>query len=233
MYRLLTLQERYSNCVRRRPRTHRGGNRSGADLCHQRRQTLQVGAARAAADPWQTWRGRDRGLPSVAGGGDRCGLAANHRRSGSNRGAGCVRTRSSRDQGPRPAGAVGPGAACIRHRSSFGTAARSGRGDAPSRNPALCRRSPTGCGAVEMIGRIPSGSLRAWSALALASATVLAVAVVVAGLWSGLGDSEISLAGALAMIFGVIVALALGIGLMSLVFISNRRGYDEAVKRDH
>jgi len=84
-----------------------------------------------------------------------------------------------------------------------------------------------------MIGRIPSGSLRAWSALALAAATVLAVAVVVAGLWSGLGDSEISLAGALAMIFGVIVALALGIGLMSLVFISNRRGYDEAVKRDH
>ena len=84
-----------------------------------------------------------------------------------------------------------------------------------------------------MIGRIPSGSLRAWSALALALATVLAVAVVVAGLWSGLGDSEISLAGALAMIFGVIVALALGIGLMSLVFISNRRGYDEAVKRDH
>jgi len=69
--------------------------------------------------------------------------------------------------------------------------------------------------------------------LALALATVLAVAVVVAGLWSGLGDSEISLAGALAMIFGVIVALALGIGLMSLVFISNRRGYDEAVKRDH
>ena len=83
-----------------------------------------------------------------------------------------------------------------------------------------------------MIGRIPSGSIRAWSALALASATVLAVAVVVAGLWSGLGDSEISLAGALAMIFGVIVALALGIGLMSLVFISSRRGYDEIGRKD-
>jgi hypothetical protein len=53
------------------------------------------------------------------------------------------------------------------------------------------------------------------------------------GLWSGLGASEISFAGALAMIFGVVVALALGIGLMSLVFISSRRGYDEAARRDH
>ena len=32
---------------------------------------------------------------------------------------------------------------------------------------------------------------------------------------------------------GVVVALALGIGLMSLVFLSNRRGYDEAARRDH
>ena len=84
-----------------------------------------------------------------------------------------------------------------------------------------------------MIGRILSGSIRTWVALAVASAVILGVAVVVAGLWSGLGDSEISLAGALAMIFGVVVALALGIGLMSLVFISNRRGYDEAARRDH
>ena len=84
-----------------------------------------------------------------------------------------------------------------------------------------------------MIGRIPSGSNRTWIALALASVTVFAVAAVVAALWSGLGQSEISFAGALAMIFGVVVALALGIGLMSLVFISSRRGYDEAARRDH
>jgi len=84
-----------------------------------------------------------------------------------------------------------------------------------------------------MIGRLPSGSSRTWIAFALASVTVLAVAVVVAGLLSGLGQSEISFAGAPAMIFGVVVALALGIGLMSLVFISSRRGYDEAARRDH
>jgi chromate transport protein ChrA len=83
-----------------------------------------------------------------------------------------------------------------------------------------------------MIGRIGSGSIRTWVALALASAVILGVAVVVAELWSGLGQSEISFAGALAMIFGVVVALAMGIGLMALVFISNRRGYDEAARRD-
>ncbi|HXO91422.1 MAG TPA: hypothetical protein VN849_11600 [Stellaceae bacterium] len=69
--------------------------------------------------------------------------------------------------------------------------------------------------------------------MALASVAVLAVALVVAELWIGIGASEISLAGALAMIFGVVVALALGIGLMSLVFLSSRRGYDEAARRDH
>jgi hypothetical protein len=31
---------------------------------------------------------------------------------------------------------------------------------------------------------------------------------------------------------GVVVTLALGIGLMVLVFISNRRGYDEIGRRD-
>jgi hypothetical protein len=84
-----------------------------------------------------------------------------------------------------------------------------------------------------MIGRHPSGSIRTWVALALAGGAVLAVVWVIARLWSGIGESEISFAGALAMVFGVIVALALGIGLMSLVFLSNRRGYDETARRDH
>jgi hypothetical protein len=36
-----------------------------------------------------------------------------------------------------------------------------------------------------------------------------------------------STAGWIAMLLGVIATLGLGIGLMALVFISNRRGYDE------
>jgi hypothetical protein len=50
---------------------------------------------------------------------------------------------------------------------------------------------------------------------------------VIASAWSGLGDSGMSAAGWGALVLGVVVTLALGIGLMALVFISNRRGYDE------
>jgi hypothetical protein len=66
----------------------------------------------------------------------------------------------------------------------------------------------------------------------LGVAAVVAVAVVVAEFWIGIGDSEISLAGWFAMGLGIVVTLALGIGLMSLVFYSNRRGYDETARRD-
>ena len=50
--------------------------------------------------------------------------------------------------------------------------------------------------------------------------------------WSSTGDSEISEAGWFAMGLGIFVTLVLGIGLMSLVFFSNRRGYDEIGRRD-
>ena len=45
-------------------------------------------------------------------------------------------------------------------------------------------------------------------------------------------QSEISGAGWLAMALGVIVTLALGVGLMALVFFSNRHGYDEVGRKD-
>ena len=64
-------------------------------------------------------------------------------------------------------------------------------------------------------------------AVVIAGAVILVVAVVVANLCTGIGNADISPAGWLAMGFGVIVTLALGIGLMALVFISSRRGYDE------
>jgi hypothetical protein len=66
-----------------------------------------------------------------------------------------------------------------------------------------------------------------WLPLAAAAAAIIAVVAVVASLWAQVGDVEISLAGWLAMGFGVLATLALGIGLMTLVFISSRRGYDE------
>ena len=71
-----------------------------------------------------------------------------------------------------------------------------------------------------------------WVAVGIAVAAVTAVAVLIARFWSSTGASEISFAGWLAMALGILATLALGIGLMSLVFISSRRGYDEGPHRD-
>jgi hypothetical protein len=71
-----------------------------------------------------------------------------------------------------------------------------------------------------------------WVAAAIAGAVVLVIGIFIAAQWTGIGDSEISGAGWLAMGLGVVITLALGIGLMALVFISNRRGYDEIGRRD-
>ena len=65
-----------------------------------------------------------------------------------------------------------------------------------------------------------------WIAVAVAVAVVIVVVGLMASVWSGLGDSGISAAGWVALVLGVVVTLALGVGLMALVFISSRRGYD-------
>ena len=71
-----------------------------------------------------------------------------------------------------------------------------------------------------------------WVAVVIAAAVVLIIGIVISAVWAGIGDSDISGAGWLAMGLGVIVTLALGVGLMALVFISSRRGYDEIGRRD-
>jgi hypothetical protein len=71
-----------------------------------------------------------------------------------------------------------------------------------------------------------------WIAVTLAAAVVLAAVVALAEFWSYTGDSEISPAGWAAMGLGILLTLGLGIGLMSLVFISNRRGYDDSARGD-
>ena len=80
-----------------------------------------------------------------------------------------------------------------------------------------------------MIGKKAAST---WIAVGIGVAAVTAIAVVIAGFWSGIGTSEISFAGWLAMAVGIVATLALGIGLMLLVFISSRRGYDEGPQRE-
>jgi hypothetical protein len=75
-------------------------------------------------------------------------------------------------------------------------------------------------------------STLSWVAAAIAGAVVLVIGFFIAAQWAGIGDSEISGVGWQAMGLGVVATLALGIGLMALVFISSWRGYDEIGRKD-
>lgn len=66
--------------------------------------------------------------------------------------------------------------------------------------------------------------------LVLALGGILVTALVMAvDVWSGSGDTGMSHHGYIAMTLGAVATLALGGGLMALVFFSSRRGYDDAV----
>ena len=64
--------------------------------------------------------------------------------------------------------------------------------------------------------------------LAVALGSILLLAVIL-GLrtWIGMADVEIGFHGMAALVLGVVLSLALGIGLMALVFYSSRAGHDE------
>ena len=72
-----------------------------------------------------------------------------------------------------------------------------------------------------------AGARSVWLPVAIAVGVVAVVIALVVAMWAQLGDVEISAGGWVAMVLGALVALALGIGLMALVFISSRRGFDE------
>lgn len=67
--------------------------------------------------------------------------------------------------------------------------------------------------------------------LTLAAAGLIAIVALVAlGIytWQSLGDVEMDSNGYIALVLGVIGTVALGGGLMTLLFYSNRHGYDDA-----
>lgn len=80
---------------------------------------------------------------------------------------------------------------------------------------------------VAVEGKEPMSPKSTWAAVAIAVAVVASVAIVIILFWNQLGASQISPVGWLALGFGVLATLALGIGLMALMFISNRRGFDD------
>ena len=68
--------------------------------------------------------------------------------------------------------------------------------------------------------------------LIAALGSLLAAAALWAGhFWAQFGEVQFSGHGVVALILGIVLSLALGIGLMFLVFYSNRRGHDDGVGR--
>lgn len=67
-----------------------------------------------------------------------------------------------------------------------------------------------------------------------AAICVAAVAAVLAGLWLAGGAEELDLGlhGFLALGLGIVFTAGLGIGLMALVFYSNRSGRDDAANHE-
>ncbi len=72
--------------------------------------------------------------------------------------------------------------------------------------------------------------LKSWIAVGVAAVAMAIVITVSVVNWGLIGDAGIDLNGWIALILGVLVTLAVGIGLMALVFISSRQGYDDPPK---
>jgi predicted membrane-bound mannosyltransferase len=69
--------------------------------------------------------------------------------------------------------------------------------------------------------------MRTFLLIAALLGILVASAVGAASIWMRNAEIEVSMHGYIAMALGVIVSLALGIGLMALTFFSAKRGYDE------
>jgi hypothetical protein len=63
-------------------------------------------------------------------------------------------------------------------------------------------------------------------------ALLLATAAFSLWVWDQLGDTEIGVHGYVALVLGALATLAVGGGLMALVFYSSRHGYDDRAGGD-
>jgi flagellar basal body-associated protein FliL len=75
-----------------------------------------------------------------------------------------------------------------------------------------------------MSARMGVGS---WIILIVLLSLLVATGVVIYFGWTLGNGTEVPTSGYAAMAFGVIVSLAVGFGLMALIFYSSRKGYDE------
>jgi membrane glycosyltransferase len=66
-----------------------------------------------------------------------------------------------------------------------------------------------------------------WAVLIVLLLMLAATFVIVCLGWTHAKDADVPISGYVAMAIGVIVSLAVGFGLMALIFYSSRKGYDE------
>lgn len=72
--------------------------------------------------------------------------------------------------------------------------------------------------------RMGAGS---WTILVVLLSLLVATFVIVYSGWTSAREADVPISGYVAMGIGVILSLAVGFGLMALVFYSSRKGYDE------
>jgi hypothetical protein len=67
--------------------------------------------------------------------------------------------------------------------------------------------------------------------LAVATACGLGLAILAVALyaWHSMADTELDTDGIIALTLGIVATIALGGGLVGLMFYSNRRGYDDRI----
>ena len=71
------------------------------------------------------------------------------------------------------------------------------------------------------------GGIGRWIIVAILSLLLAAAAILAYLGWTSAGDTAVPASAYVAMAFGVIFSLVIGVGLMALVFYSSRKGYDE------
>jgi hypothetical protein len=69
--------------------------------------------------------------------------------------------------------------------------------------------------------------LGSWSILIVLLVLLAATFVIIYLGWTLANGTDVPASGYVAMAFGVLVSLAVGFGLMALIFYSSRKGYDE------
>ena len=78
---------------------------------------------------------------------------------------------------------------------------------------------------VSISSRMGAGS---WTILLVLVSLLAATFAIVYFAWTLGKDADVPASGYVAIAFGVVVSLAVGFGLMALIFYSSRKGYDEA-----